>query len=334
VATILITGASGVVGRAVAAELADHHVIGLAHCEHDVVEVDEVIPTDLTQPLFGLARSEWEALAGKVDAIVHSAALTEWGKPYELYQALNVDGTARVIELAERASAPVHYVGTCFVRAIEQGGFDALRPGNVVRPYIRSKLAAERLLAESGLPHTIFRPPNLVGDSRTGASLRPQIVQAMSDWICRGKAPYFPLHAGNLVDMVPLDVLAIAVARVVEAGDVGRLYWVTYGETALTAEAAVEILFEHTRSRGGEIARVPIVDPRRGLPIPPSVVAATSRVFVQVLLDVSEVTHACGGVLPSSLPELRERFGVPIPPPGECYRRSLEYWADERAVAG
>ena len=141
-------------------------------------------------------------------------------------------------------------------------------PDNVVEPYIGSKLASERLLAQSDVPHTIFRPTNLVGDSRTGASLRPQIVQALSDWICRGRAPYFPLHPGNLVDVGPLDMLAIAVARAVEAGDRGELYWVTYGEGAMTPGDALDMLVEHAAALGREIRRPPVADPREPLPVP------------------------------------------------------------------
>ena len=328
--TILLTGASGVVGRAVAAELDAERVIGLAHADRDVSEVDEVLASDLTQPRLGLDRDRWRALADEVDVVVHSGALTAWGKPREDYDAINVQGTARVIELAQAAGAPVHYVGTCFVHAIERGALDDLNPDNVVTPYIASKLESEQLLERSGVPHTIFRPTNLVGDSHTGASSRPQIVQALSDWICRGKAPYFPAHPGNLIDIVPLDVLAVAIARAVRADDVGSLYWVTYGEDALTVEETVDILIEHARSLGREIERAPVVDPRNPLPIPLDEIPAISRTFLKVLIDVSEVTHGCGGVLPSSMPELAARHGVPRPSDAEAYRLSLEYWAAER----
>ncbi len=51
---------------------------------------------------------------------------------------------------------------------------------------------------------------------------------------------------------------------------------------------------------------------------------------MKVLIDVSEVTSGCGGVLPSSLPELHDRLGVPVPSDREAYRLSLEYWAAEQ----
>jgi nucleoside-diphosphate-sugar epimerase len=329
--TILLTGASGVIGRAVAKELESDRVIGMVHADTSVPEVDEVCGGDIAAPRLGLTHERWRELASEVDVIVHSAGLTEWGQPRERYDAINVNGTRRVIELAVDAGASVHFLSTCFVNAIERDALDEMGPDNVVRPYIASKLESERLLAESGVPHTIFRPTNLVGDSRTGASSRPQIVQALSEWICRGKAPFIAAHRGNLVDVVPLDVMAIAVARAVQADDLGRLYWVTYGEQAMTVEEAIDVVKGHARARGKEIGRTRIIDPRDGLPMPLDEVPAISRLFVKVMIDVSEVTYASGGVLPSSSAELVERHGVPMPSDVEAYRLSLEYWAAQRA---
>ncbi|MFL6130080.1 MAG: SDR family oxidoreductase [Mycobacteriales bacterium] len=328
--TVLVTGASGVVGRAVAAELRDCRVIGLVHSDASVPGVDEVLHSDLAQPWLGLGERRWRQLAAEIDSIVHSAALTRWGQPYQRYTAVNVEGTRRVAELAVAAGVPVHLQSTCFVHVIERGEAGRLNPANVVTPYITSKLAAERVLADSGVPHSVFRPTNLVGDSRTGASSQPQIVQQMSDWIARGKAPYLPVHPGNLIDVAPLDLLAVAVARAVETGDTGGPYWVTYGADAMTMEQALEIITEHARTRGRQIRPVPVVNPDEPFPVPLEAVPPRSRAFLKVLVDVSEVTRGCGGVLPSSLPLLRERFGVLPASDAEAYRRSLEFWSAER----
>lgn len=330
--TILLTGASGVIGRAVAEQLREHRVIGLVHTDTDAPDLTEMLRGDLAEPRFGLDHGTWDRLADEVDVIVHSGALTTWGRPWPEYQAINIGGTQRVIELAQRSGAPVHLVSTCFVHAIERGELHRLGPDNVVRPYIRSKLDAELLLAASGVQHNIYRPTNLVGDSRTGMSSRPQIVQTMSDWFCRGKAPFFPAHDGNLVDVIPLDVTAVAIAGGVLAGDLGHTRWLTYGADAMSVFEAQEILIDHSRRYGREIRRVPIVDPRLPLPVPLAEVPATSRSFLKVLIDVSEVTHACGGILPSSMRELGERFDVPMPSDRVAYRRSLAYWTELRTA--
>jgi nucleoside-diphosphate-sugar epimerase len=329
----LLTGASGVVGRELARELRQDRVIALVHSDSRELEVDEAIVVDLTAPRLGLEPWHWRALAREVDVVIHSGGLTEWGQPRERYDAINVAGTAKVIELAEAATAPVHLISTCFVNALVRGFGDQLGADNVVKPYITSKLEAEELLRSSAVPHTIYRPTNLVGHSQTGASSRPQIVQALSDWICRGKAPFFAAHRGNLVDVVPLDVTAAAVARAVEADDLGNLYWLTYGEAAMSVEQAIGVAIEHARAAGREVEPASIVDPRDGLPLSLEEISPVSRSFVKVMIDVSEVTHASGGVLPSSMAELGERHGVPMPSDVDAYRRSLEYWAAERSGA-
>lgn len=327
---MLVTGASGVIGRSLVGPLRPCRVIGLVHSDTDVDDLDDVVVGDVSLPRFGLDADSWDALCRDVDVIVHSAALTEWGQPTHRYQRINVDGTTHVAELALRASAPVHYVGTCFVRAIELDRLAELSDENVVRPYIVSKLRAEQVLADSGVAHSIYRPTNLVGDSRTGASARPQIVQMMSQWICRGKAPYFPLHDGNRLDLLSLDVTAVAIARALHADDLGQVYWLTSGETAMTADEAMDVLLAHAAATGRPIKAPPVVDPRRPAPVPWEQVSETSRAFLSVLVHVSEVTRASGGVLPSSLSELYERHDLPRCSVADAYRRSLDYWAEQR----
>jgi nucleoside-diphosphate-sugar epimerase len=331
--TVLITGASGVIGRALIDELRDHRVIALVNSDDNLSAAGRVIKSDLGSPRLGLAEHDWQALAEETDVIVHSGALTVWGQPRERYQAINIEGTRTVIELARLAGAPLHVVGTCFVRALELGRLAELSEDNVVAPYIWSKLEAERLVERSGVPYSIFRPTNLIGDSRTGASSRPQIVQLMSDWMCRGKAPFFPAHPGNLIDVVPLDVTAIAIARAVEADDLGGgPRWLTYGADAMTVDEAQDILLEHARDLGRDLDRIPIADPRGALPVPLASVPPMSRTFLKVLIDVSEVTAASGGVLPSSLPELWPK-GVPAVSDRDSYRLSLKYWSNEANTA-
>lgn len=330
--TALLTGASGVVGRAVTEELRDHHVIGLIHQDADVPGVDETMIGRLEAPRLGLAADDWATLAERVDVIIHSGALTDWGQPWSRYESINIGGTDEVVALAKRANAPIHLISTCFVHALEGDGIHLVGPGNVVTPYIRSKLTSERLVADSGVPYSIYRLTNLVGDSRTGASSRPQIVQTVSSWLCRGKAPYFPAHPGNLLDILSLDVTAIAIARAVESDDFGRQYWLTTGPEAMTVDEAMDILVAHAADLGRRMPRLDIVDPSLPLPVPLAEVPVTSRSFIKVLVDISEITKACGGMLPTSLPELREQHNVPIVSDRDAYRISLKFWAEQRQV--
>jgi hypothetical protein len=131
---------------------------------------------------------------------------------------------------------------------------------------------------------------------------------------------------------VPLDVTAVAVAQAVEAGDLGRAYWLCYGETAMTPAELQNILVEHARQSGQAINAVPIVDPTGELPMPLADLPATSRAFVKALADASEMTQSWDGVLPISLPLLRDKFDIPETCSADALRLSLKYWAERRAT--
>jgi nucleoside-diphosphate-sugar epimerase len=264
--------------------------------------------------------------------IVHSGALVQWGQPWDRYQAVNVGGTARIVELARTSGAVVYYLSTAMVLAGQLDTLQLLRTDNILVPYVRSKLLAEKLIRDSGVPWTVFRPSTLVGDSRTGASAAPQIVQQVAEWFCCGRAPYLPIHPDTRIDLVPLDVTAIAVARAVEAGDLGRAYWLCYGEAAMTPAELQNILVEHARQSGQAINAVPIVDPSGELPMPLAELPAASRAFLKVLADASEMTQSWDGVLPTSLPLLRDRFGIPDTRSVDALRLSLKYWAERSAT--
>jgi nucleoside-diphosphate-sugar epimerase len=326
---VLLTGASGVVGRALLRELVGWPVICLAHTTDVGVDGVRVVRADLSRPRMGLEPDAWAALAREVDVVVHSGGLTEWGQPYERYQAINVDGTRHVLEFAAAAGGvPVHHMSTSFVAALLPGAPDfTLRPQNVVAPYVRSKREAELLLAGSGLPHVVYRPTNLIGDSRTGETVRGQIVQLMSDWICRGRATLFPAHPGNLVDIVPQDLLSRAVVQAILDGDTAGEWWVTYGPEAMDVADAIEVCVRHAAKHGRTVRPPRIVHPDDLDPAELDALAPMSRAYTEVLIDVSEITAASGAVLPTSMPELRDRFGVPKVVDTEAYQRSLDYWA-------
>lgn len=331
--SVVVTGGAGVVGQELLARLRqDFRVIALTYMNADLPGVD-VLRCDIAQPQLGLSDGDWADLANVADVIVHSAAITTWGLPKDHYRPVNIDGTRHVVELARRAEAPVHLISSSFVQALESPRCqEILGPANVVYPYIWSKREAERIVRESGLPYGIYRATNLVGHSATGASSRPQIVQVMADWIARGKAPYFPAHPGNLLDIAPVDAVSCAVAGAIEASDFGQELWITYGHESLTVEEGMQEIVNHARSLGRSLDPAPIIDPRTTPPVAIEDVPAMSRQFLKVLIDVSEVTHASGGVLPSSLATLRTKYGASSIRCAEAFRQSLKYWAAQRQI--
>ncbi|MGK5637854.1 SDR family oxidoreductase [Streptomyces sp. URMC 126] len=325
--TALLTGATGVVGRSLLREPGTVRLLPAARTAAVPDATEPVVPCDVTRERFGLDPDAYAELAARVDVVIHSAGLTEWGLPAERYEPVNVDGTRRVIEFAREAGAAVHFMSTAFVAALADTAPVPLRAENVCRNYIASKLAAEELLRSSGVPHAIYRPTNLIGDSVTGWTSQPQIVQQMSDWLGRGRAPFLPVHPGIRMDFVPQDLLSRAVLRAVERGDDAGEWWVTLGPEAMDVETCVGVVVKQAAERGRELTVPPMRDADALAPDAFSGQPPMTRSYLSVLRDVSEVTRCSGGVLPTSMPVLRERYGLPRLDDTAAYAATLAYAA-------
>jgi nucleoside-diphosphate-sugar epimerase len=332
--TILLTGASGVVGRALLPELADHEVICLANRgsidgDHPVVRVD------ITRPRLGLDRRAYDKLARRTDCIIHSAAVTDWAESQERIRTANVEGTRNVLTLAHAAEAPVYHMSSSFIRAIAPDAPLVLPPTHIIVNYVTSKRDSEQLVMRSGVPYTIFRPTNLIGDSRTGRIARNQVVQLVAELVCRGKAPLYPARSGTLVDVIPQDLFARAVAGLIRDQDIGGEYWLTYGEKALTVQRALELCVEFMEGIGRPIAPPRIVEPDEVDAVRGEVEALSplARAFFARLLEFSDGLAACG-IFPSDMDELSDRYGLPQPLFEDIYLRGLDYWARSKGLMG
>jgi nucleoside-diphosphate-sugar epimerase len=148
---IVVTGAAGLIGSAIAERLAgEHEAIGLDLCAGPMV--------DLVADCFDVA--EWGAIVGSVDAIVHVAALHAphvGNRSNEDFRRANVEATNRLLDFAHSAAAK-HFVFTSttslYGRALEPQGQAAWIDEQVApQPrdiYDETKLEAEQLVASAG----------------------------------------------------------------------------------------------------------------------------------------------------------------------------------------
>ena len=126
----------------------------------------------------GCRRSEREQLAERVTDIVHSAASVSFTLSLERSREINVEGTRRMLELAElcRERGQLRryaHISTAYVAGTHRGEFseEQLDVGQDFRnPYEQSKFEAEQLVRTHDhlLPIQIFRPSIVVGERSTG----------------------------------------------------------------------------------------------------------------------------------------------------------------------
>lgn len=332
--TILLTGASGVIGKSLVPELAGHRIICLVHRADAPAGMAESVKSDIADSRLGLDQAEYRRLARETDCVIHSAALTDWAADAETIRRVNEGGTENVIRFASDAGVPLYHLSTSFIRAVADDAEVTLEDTNVIVNYCRSKTVAEEAVQASGLAHAIFRPTNLIGDSRSGEIAATQAVQLVSEFICRGKAPLIPSRAGTLVDVIPQDLIAKTIARAVDTGDLGQEWWVTYGAGAMTMQEALDICVAFMARIGQPIESPEIIDPEEIHGAGSSrleMLSPMARRFFGKMLDFNEGLAACG-VFPSSLEELVMRYELPRVSSGSAYERGLEYWALQKGI--
>src|SRR5262252_5021765 len=161
--TVLLTGASGVVGRALLPRLRDFDVACLVHRSPVSGPNVTAVPGDIAKPMLGLAEQAYVELAARVDAVIHCAAVTDFSRTDGSLEATNIAGTEHVAAFAAAADAVLCHVSTAFVHTKTDGD-----RGRTAIGYAASKSAAEESVRSSGVPHVILRPSVVIGDSATG----------------------------------------------------------------------------------------------------------------------------------------------------------------------
>src|SRR4051812_22457893 len=188
--TILLTGASGVVGRALLERLSDVDIVCLVHRSPVTGPNVRTVRGDITREHFGLEPLRYAALVAHVDAVVHCAAVTDFNRTDGSLETTNITGTKNVIDFAEAAGAVLYHVSTAFVDTTADG-----TRGRTAAGYAASKSAGEELVRASRTPHVILRPSIVIGDAQSGAVAAFQGLHHVAAGIFAGMVPMIPFDA-------------------------------------------------------------------------------------------------------------------------------------------
>ena len=172
---ILVTGASGFIGRALCASLAQAgHVVNA--CSRSAMEERGFVY--IPAPELG-PDADWTRALSGVGAVVHLAGLAyaDGGRAAPdleaAYRKVNVDG-ARSLAAAARKAGVGHFIFVSSLHAVAASSDDEITLETPCRPvsaYGRSKLAAERAIQKelkgSSCAWTFVRPPLVYGRGNT-----------------------------------------------------------------------------------------------------------------------------------------------------------------------
>ena len=327
--TVLLTGASGVVGGALLQRLHDLDVVCLVHRSPVSGPHVTTVPGDIAEPMFGLARRAYTELAAKVDAVIHCAAITQFNRTDGRLEATNIAGSRHVTAFAAAANAVLYHVSTAFAHTTVDG-----ERGRTAVGYASSKLAAEEVVRSSGVPHVIFRPSVVIGDSVTGEIAAFQGLHQVAAGIFAGIVPMIPFDPGWPIDFVPVDVVADAIACVVESRVSQGEFWISAGERALRLDQSVAIAVELAHSLGVSIDMPRFVPPdmfdRLIGPVFLDALPDKIRRNVVRMLEFFTTYLQSGENKPSSMDQLVALGARPLPDQRESLGNSLRYWAERK----
>ena len=325
--TVLLTGASGVVGRALLRRLRDFDVVCLVHRSPVAGPDVTTVPGDVAEPSFGLDEQAYGTLAARVDAVIHCAAVTDFNRTDGSLEATNIAGTGHVAAFAAAAGAVLYHVSTAFADTTVTGD-----RGRTAIGYASSKLAGEQVVRSSGTAHVILRPSVVIGDSVTGEIAAFQGLHQVAAGLFAGIVPMIPFDPSWPIDFVPADVVADAIAAVVENRVSQGEFWISAGQQALRLDESVAVAVELARDLGVRIDVPRFVPPdmfdRLIGPVFLDALPAKIRRNVLRMLEFFTTYLQSGQTKPSSLDQLAALGARPLPDQRESLRNSLQYWAD------
>ncbi|MCU0651989.1 MAG: SDR family oxidoreductase [Candidatus Omnitrophica bacterium] len=240
--TIFITGATGLLGSYLSKIFLEngHKVYALARDKGNLsadIRVREalklwdtkssamdnliVLKGDITKKNLGLDQETLKKLCTEVEEIYHFAAVINFNWLLLPIRAVNVIGTERVLEFAEEckkqgALLKVNHISTAYIYGDYQGEFkeNDLDLGQRFRTtYEQSKFEAEKSAnkyRQKGLWIDIFRPPIVIGHSKTGKVLKFNNIYQLLSLCNLGLFDKLPIK-GAFLRLVPVDYIAEAI---------------------------------------------------------------------------------------------------------------------------
>ena len=180
-----------------------------------------ILKGDITQEDLLLNKKDKDTLIKEIDEIYHSAAITDINWALDEIRKVNLNGTKNILELATQCNEKgrlkkVNHLSTAYICGDYKGVFKEsdLDVGQKFNStYEQSKFEGEKVVKEyrkKGLWIDVFRPPLVLGESKTGKIFHFKNVYNFIH-ICRlGIFECLPILDFYVI-LVPVDYLAEAI---------------------------------------------------------------------------------------------------------------------------
>lgn len=273
---VLVTGATGQLGRRIVAELAENERVGHIVClvrpveGRDETKLFPEVGKKISVVLADLPSLPDSEVLSDVDTVVHCAANRTFWDSYSAAKPVNVDTVKALVKLCLRTGASLHVMSSGTVSAYETS-----RP-NPDDGYASSKWVVEQYLANAvrlaGLRVTVHRPTQAPADAHTTADakvteMEAKLVHAMVLATPRlGVQPDFA-HLGGWFDITTLNNMAGDVTTAITsepelaASEEKKIHIINYpGMTRVRTDALAayteEVLGDGSKE---EIRKLPVV---------------------------------------------------------------------------
>lgn len=273
---ILVTGATGAVGREIVAQLLSEHDVecyvllhahgaggGVAELLEQVYKLPSTpdyvtrlhaVAGDITRPQLGLPAEQYAELSGALTHIIHGAAATRFDLQLESARRVNVRGTREALRLAGRCERLdlFGFLSTAYVSGKRRGTvYESEREhgDGFANTYEQSKYEAEALVEAAGeiLPVTTYRLSTVLGNSRTGSVALYTAPHQALRIMHLGLAAMVPGTSEYCVDLIAADYTAATLcALVLGQGRPGGVYHLTAAEEkSYTLEEIIDASYRY-----------------------------------------------------------------------------------------
>src|SRR5262245_40637481 len=282
---IFLTGSTGYVGAHVAALLLENHkdklsLLVRARNEQEAAErlwksmqlhLDfprfydhlrsrvNIFRGDLTEAKFGLSGDDYRRLVETTDSVIHCAASLN-RKSEKTCLNVNLRGTLEVIKAAQ-AARDLH--GLRRLSEVSTVAIAGHRSNQVVTepealdwnrsdydPYARTKKFCEHMLHEllPDVPHTVFRPSIILGDSRYPETTQFEMVRS---FVFLAELPILPFRPDDRLDIVNVDFVAESIVDIHQKERPDHaIYHLSSGRASQTFKELTDALAAAANKRG------------------------------------------------------------------------------------